>query len=58
MAGMVLLPETGSIGALFAFGLISGCSYPGLFAIPQIIAGPGARPAGWACKMRPAMSRG
>jgi MFS family permease len=42
MAGMVLLPERGSIAALFAFEVISGCSYPGLFAIPQIIAGPKA----------------
>lgn len=42
MAGMVLLPERGSIAALFAFEVISGGSYPGLFAIPQIIAGPKA----------------
>ena len=42
MAGMVLLPERGSIAALFVFEIISGCSYPGLFAIPQIIAGPKA----------------
>ena len=42
MMGMVALPQTGSLIALFAFELISGFSYPGLFAIPQIIAGPGA----------------
>ncbi|MDE2306115.1 MAG: MFS transporter [Gammaproteobacteria bacterium] len=42
MIGMVALPQTGSILALFAFELISGASYPGLFAIPQIIAGPAA----------------
>jgi MFS family permease len=42
MAGMVLLPETGSVASLFAFELISGCSYPGLFAIAQIMAGPKA----------------
>ena len=42
MAGMMLLPETGSIVSLFIFELVSGCSYPGIFAIPQIIAGPGA----------------
>ena len=42
MIGMVALPQTGSLIALFTFELISGCSYPGLFAIPQIIAGPAA----------------
>ena len=42
MAGMVMLPERGSVAALFVFGIISGASYPGLFAIPQIMAGPGA----------------
>jgi MFS family permease len=42
MAGMVLLPAAGSVASLFLFELISGCSYPGLFAIPQIIAGPQA----------------
>jgi MFS family permease len=42
MAGMVLLPEHGSVAALFVFCIISGCSYPGLFAIPQIVAGPAA----------------
>ena len=42
MVGMVALPQTGSLISLFAFELISGFSYPGLFAIPQIIAGPAA----------------
>ena len=42
MAGMMLLPERGSVAALFVFGIISGASYPGLFAIPQIVAGPSA----------------
>ncbi len=42
MAGMVLLPEQGSIAALFLYCIISGASYPGLFAIPQIVAGPTA----------------
>jgi MFS family permease len=42
MAAMVLLPERGSVTALFVFGIVSGASYPGLFAIPQIIAGPSA----------------
>ena len=42
MAAMVLLPERGSVSALFVFGIISGASYPGLFAIPQIMAGPRA----------------
>ena len=42
MAGMVLLPEYGSIASLFLFCIFSGASYPGLFAIPQIVAGPAA----------------
>ncbi|MSQ99085.1 MAG: MFS transporter [Xanthomonadales bacterium] len=42
MAGMVLLPVTGSIISLFIFQIIAGFSYPGIFAIPQIIAGPKA----------------
>ena len=42
MLGVVLLPQTGSIAALFVFELISGASYPGIYAIPQIIAGPEA----------------
>ena len=42
MGGMLLLPETGCVASLFIFCLVSGCSYPGIFAIPQIIAGPQA----------------
>lgn len=42
MAGMLMLPESGSVASLFIFCLVSGCSYPGVFAIPQIIAGPKA----------------
>lgn len=42
MIGMVMLPPAGSIAALFVFEIVSGCSYPGLFAIPQILAGPRA----------------
>jgi MFS family permease len=42
MAAMLLLPPAGSIAALLAFEIIAGCSYPGLFAIPQIFAGSGA----------------
>lgn len=42
MIGMVMLPAAGSIAALFVFEIVSGCSYPGLFAISQILAGPSA----------------
>jgi MFS family permease len=42
MIGMIMLPASGSIAALFVFEIVSGCSYPGLFAIPQILAGPRA----------------
>jgi len=42
MAAMAMLPATGSVAALLIFEFIAGCSYPGLFAIPQIIAGPEA----------------
>jgi len=42
MAAMAVLPATGSVAALLVFEFIAGCSYPGLFAIPQIIAGPAA----------------
>ena len=42
MAGMLLLPQSGCVASLFVFCLVSGCSYPGIFAIPQIIAGPKA----------------
>ena len=39
MVGMMVCGETGSIVSLFAFEIIAGATYPGLFAIPQIIAG-------------------
>lgn len=42
MGAMVLLPPSGSIAALLAFEVIAGSSYPGLFAIAQILAGPNA----------------
>ena len=42
MLAMVTLPPMGSIAALLAFQVIAGCSYPGLFAIPQTFAGPNA----------------
>jgi MFS family permease len=42
MVAMVVLPAAGSIASLFVFQVISGFSYPGVFAIPQIIAGPKA----------------
>ncbi len=42
MVAMVSLPAAGSIAALLAFEVIAGCSYPGLFAIPQTFAGPNA----------------
>lgn len=42
MIAMILLPAAGSVAALFVFEIVSGCSYPGLFAIPQILAGPRA----------------
>lgn len=42
MIAMVALPITGLIIALFVFEIVSGLSYPGIFAIPQIMAGPQA----------------
>jgi MFS family permease len=42
MAAMVLLPTSGAIATLFVFEFIVGVASPGLFAIPQIIAGPSA----------------
>jgi MFS family permease len=42
MAGMVLLSPAGSVACLLAFEFITGLSFPGVFAIPQIIAGPTA----------------
>jgi MFS family permease len=43
MLGMVMLPAAGSVAALFAFCVLGAVSYPGVFAIPQIIAGPSAQ---------------
>ena len=42
MIGMVLLPTTGSIAALFLYEVLAGFSSPAIFAIPQIVAGPQA----------------
>jgi MFS family permease len=42
MAGMVLLPIKGSIACLFAYEVVLGVASPGVFAIPQIMAGPKA----------------
>jgi MFS family permease len=42
IGAMAVLPATGAVVALFIFEIVSGASYPGLFAIPQIIAGPSA----------------
>lgn len=42
MAGMVLLPVTGSIISLFVLQIFVGLASPGIYAIPQIIAGPRA----------------
>jgi MFS family permease len=42
MAGMVLLPLQGSVACLFAYQVVVGLSSPGVFAIPQIMAGPSA----------------
>ena len=42
MAGMVLLPVGGSIACLYAYEVVCGIQSPGVYAIPQIIAGPTA----------------
>lgn len=42
IAGMLLLPAAGSIATLFAYEVLAGLASPGLFAIPQILAGPRA----------------
>ncbi len=39
---MPLLPAAGSIATLFAYEVLAGLASPGLFAIPQILAGPRA----------------
>ena len=40
MIGMALLPLQGSIACLFAYEVVLGLSSPGIYAIPQIMAGP------------------
>jgi MFS family permease len=42
MIGMVVLPVEGCIACLFLFQIGVGVSSPGVYAIPQIIAGPAA----------------
>jgi MFS family permease len=42
MVGMVLLPVSGSIACLFGYEVVCGLSSPGVYAIPQILAGPQA----------------
>ena len=42
MIGMALLPLQGSIACLFAYEVVLGLSSPGIYAIPQIMAGPAA----------------
>jgi cyanate permease len=42
MIGMTVLPVQGSIACLCLFEIGSGLMSPGVYAIPQIIAGPGA----------------
>jgi MFS family permease len=42
MAAMIVLPVDGAIAALFVYELMAGIASPGLYAIPQIIAGPAA----------------
>jgi MFS family permease len=42
MIGMVLLPVNGCIACLFAYEVVLGLASPGVYAIPQIMAGPKA----------------
>jgi MFS family permease len=42
MVGMALLPISGSIACLFGYEVVCGLSSPGVYAIPQILAGPKA----------------
>ena len=42
MIGMAVLPLHGSVACLFAFEVVLGLSSPGIYAIPQIMAGPTA----------------
>ena len=39
---MVTLPEFGCVAALFVYSVLNGCASPGVYAIPQIVAGPTA----------------
>jgi MFS family permease len=42
MVAMVTLPELGCVLALFLYSIMNGCASPGVYAIPQIVAGPRA----------------
>ncbi len=42
MIGMAVLPLHAAIASLFAYEVVLGLSSPGIYAIPQIMAGPGA----------------
>jgi nitrate/nitrite transporter NarK len=42
MVAMLSLPEAGCVAALFVYSAINGCASPGIYAIPQILAGPQA----------------
>jgi MFS family permease len=42
MVAMIVLPVDGAIAALFIYEIMAGVASPGLYAIPQIIAGPTA----------------
>ena len=42
MAGMALLPASGCVASLFAYQVVVGLASPGVFGIPQIMAGPTA----------------
>jgi len=42
MVGMALLPLQGSVLCLFVYEVVLGLSSPGIYAIPQIMAGPAA----------------
>jgi nitrate/nitrite transporter NarK len=42
MIGMALLPVRGSVACLFIYEIVLGVSSPGIYAIPQIMAGASA----------------
>jgi len=42
MVGMALLPLQASVACLFAYEVVLGLSSPGIYAIPQLMAGPAA----------------